>query len=37
MSKIEHIQTKDHYDLLLRSGMFWEFYSERVCAWRSAA
>ena len=33
MSKIEHIQTKEHYDLLLKSGMFWEIYPELSGDW----
>ena len=35
MSKIEHIQTKEHYDLLLKSGMFWEIYPELSGDWEN--
>lgn len=33
MDKYKHIRDKESYDLLLISGMFWEFYPELSGDW----
>tara|TARA_R110002167_G_scaffold226065_1_gene431279 strand:- start:980 stop:1108 length:129 start_codon:yes stop_codon:yes gene_type:complete len=33
MYKYKHIKTKENYDKLLKSGMFWEFHPELSGNW----
>ena len=33
MDKDKHIKTKENYDKLLKSGMFWEFHPELSGNW----
>ncbi len=33
MDKYKNIKTKEDYDKLLSSGMFWEFYPELTGEW----
>ena len=33
MDKYKNIKTKENYDKLLASGMFWEFYPELTGNW----